>query len=90
LDTETLDVLELVIDRVPVTDELPDLLVVEEPVFVLLEVPVFVDVIDLDELPEDVPVLLVVELTDELLVAQIVHVENPDDVSLRVSIELLL
>lgn len=55
MDTETLDVLELVIDRVPVTDELPDLLVVEEPVVVLLEGPVFVDVIDLDELPEDVP-----------------------------------
>lgn len=71
-------------------DELPDLLDVEELVVVPLEVNVLDALADRDWLVEDVSVLLDVELSDEVLVVQIVHVETTDDVSLRVSMELLV
>lgn len=71
-------------------DELPDLLDVEEPVVVPLELHVLDVVADRDGLVEDVSVLLDVEVPDEVVVVHIVHVESPEDVSLRDSIGVLL
>ncbi len=74
METDTLEDLDPVILRVPVPDELP----------------VLDAVADRDGLVEDVSVLLAVELPDEVLVAHIVDVETPEDVSLRDSTEVLL
>jgi hypothetical protein len=67
---------------VPVTDIVPLLLVVDEPVVVLLEVIVLEVVIDVEVLTLEVPDLLDVDVPVVVLVAQFVQDANDDDVPL--------
>jgi len=70
--------------RVPVEDDVPLLLVLGEPLVVTLELPVFELVILLEAVPEVVPDLLLVVVPDDVIVAQFVHEEKEDEVSLLV------
>ncbi len=80
----------MVILRVPVAEDDPDLLFVDEPLVVKLEVPVLEFVADLDWVDDDVSLRLCRDVLEGLIVAHIEKVERPEDVSLLLSMGLLL